>query len=684
MSVSAEQLKFIVRRLRAEPFEMELSLVTLDEKSAVGLLVMLNDVFAALDERHAEVDVRSEEPELREARWLEFLSVLAYSFPPDMERFRDELNAGDKSAVLPVIAWILENWDTCKKRAYLAPFLFRIDVPADFRGDDAVMREMARYEAAMEEFKAADAAVDAMSESPSDSSGLRARLEQLESERKRLRSKIAEMKRKTEDEEEEDGRFEELLRVTTALRLQQEDQAELMERLDVQRRELLESERRSEMMDEQLAELRRSSGPSATAEELLTALRAEVTAKRAYLQGELPEQIVSQRERATKLTAILRGPARSEEDVMELRELLEEELAAQERMQAEVEEAERRTKDDKLSWQRKQVAAMAAKLDAADVALRRAATEARDLDAELREREDEVRAMDGDSGIDRRKLADEVASMGTKYARMRTTLAALAAENMTLSRTEQLLSGRCEGLDALLEQMERNRGISGYTKTEDELVAVTAKKAKVDEDKGRTLEEIAEVVSQLNVKIKSWKHELAAPIQELRRLRAVFTEVESRYTDKKGAYEAVAAGLESEKLALEAEAVAAQEDCLREEGRYHFLNTLSSIADSHLERLEMEKRFDRGDGELLPEFPTFRALYEDRVSFLKKEADKLSDRKRDLVENENDYLEQVYMFADLRRLLNAKLKTTKAAPADIEAEAAGEVDIDGAAEIWSF
>ncbi len=52
-----------------------------------------------------------------------------------------------------------------------------------------------------------------------------------------------------------------------------------------------------------------------------------------------------------------------------------------------------------------------------------------------------------------------------------------------------------------------------------------------------------------------------------------------------------------------------QDECLREESRYHCLLHLVAIAKIKLERAEQEKRWQAGDGRMIRDFASFKDLY---------------------------------------------------------------------------
>jgi len=70
--------------LREPPFNQDLSMVALDEKTPIELLQLLTDVLTQLDDRH-KLDVRDEDEEARGKRITDFLTVLKFKVPKGKE-----------------------------------------------------------------------------------------------------------------------------------------------------------------------------------------------------------------------------------------------------------------------------------------------------------------------------------------------------------------------------------------------------------------------------------------------------------------------------------------------------------------------------------------------------------------------------------------------------------------------
>merc|ERR1712010_150743 len=132
-----------------------------------------------------------------------------------------------------------------------------------------------------------------------------------------------------------------------------------------------------------------------------------------------------------------------------------------------------------------------------------------------------------------------------------------------------------------------------------------------------------------------------------------------------------AVGLETERSRLQKEC-----ECLREESRYHYLNSLSDIADGQLERVREEAKFERGEGRLLRNFKTWRELYQNKVQQQEQLAKQLRKQQKSIKENEGPNMAQRAQFLDLQSLLALKLKLYK--------ELAGQQQKDDAANISAF
>ena len=134
----SEQLKFLVEELNKPPFERNYNLITFDALHGDQLLQITSDVMAEIDAKN-KIDIREEEPESTAIRILGMLRILKYK-PPDeiAHNFRQGLVEGHKQVIYPVLQWLLSRIPELKKRAYLAKYLVKVDLPPEVSADPDV------------------------------------------------------------------------------------------------------------------------------------------------------------------------------------------------------------------------------------------------------------------------------------------------------------------------------------------------------------------------------------------------------------------------------------------------------------------------------------------------------------------------------------------------------------------
>ena len=134
----SEQLKFLVDELNKPPYDHNYNLISFDALHGDQLLQILSDVLAEIDAKH-KIDIREEEPENTAIRILGMLRILKYK-PPDeiSHNFRQGLVEGQKQVIYPVLEWLLSRITDLKKRAYLAKYLVKVDLPPEVAADPDV------------------------------------------------------------------------------------------------------------------------------------------------------------------------------------------------------------------------------------------------------------------------------------------------------------------------------------------------------------------------------------------------------------------------------------------------------------------------------------------------------------------------------------------------------------------
>uniref|UniRef100_A0A8D0H6H4 Uncharacterized protein n=1 Tax=Sphenodon punctatus TaxID=8508 RepID=A0A8D0H6H4_SPHPU len=97
-------------------------------------------------------------------------------------------------------------------------------------------------------------------------------------------------------------------------------------------------------------------------------------------------------------------------------------------------------------------------------------------------------------------------------------------------------------------------------------------------------------VKKLNGLVAEKKSSLAPIIKELRQLRQKCQELTQECEVKKTQYDGCAAGLESNRSALEQEVKGLREECIQEESHYHYTNCMKKILAVQLQRAKDEMK----------------------------------------------------------------------------------------------
>jgi intraflagellar transport protein 81 len=134
-------------------------------------------------------------------------------------------------------------------------------------------------------------------------------------------------------------------------------------------------------------------------------------------------------------------------------------------------------------------------------------------------------------------------------------------------------------------------------------------------------------------------------------------DLESEYNERKNHYDKIAVQLDFEKQTLDKECDEFQEECLREESRFHYLNALISTSRIKLERAEAEKKYQSGHDQLMRDFRSYQDLYSHKLTQQDQLTKQLRRRQKELKESSEAMTNQKSNFLALQALMNAKLNS---------------------------
>ncbi|KAJ3020677.1 Intraflagellar transport protein 81 [Thoreauomyces humboldtii] len=679
MSTTQPDLKLISSILAAPPFSRSYSAIQLhDEVPVLQLMQLISDAMAFIDEAnpqspHKKVDMRNEDPEESVLRVAVFLQLLKWKDAGDMDVLCQKLMEGDRSTILRVLQFLLKDLNLHKKRAYLAPFLAAVDVPAEFGHDEITADLMRQVEELQNQFKETHKTVDGSRGSGNNAALLKKEIQQLEDEKQQVQSKINKIRRRVE----EIPQHESWLEAAKNLRLEQHNEAQIAERIKEQKHQTLQAENRYTAVLQELKDAKSaiaSGGPEA-----LYAKMEEDNKMNRYLALEnLPKactghglcryyaQIEEAQQHIRQLKKVLGEPALSPKELTELEakiNSLNESIAklAEDRL------AKTTKGDDKLALFRQQAAIILRKKEGTTVRLTSANEEVAALQAEL-EKKKEASAAQGakmPKGEEFKRYVAELRTKSTFYKQKKAELSAITAEFGILQRSEEILENRQHGMEESLTALEKRHGVSGFHVAQETLEKVSERKAEVDEAKGRTLEEISAIITKLTNNINEKKNHLSPVIQELRTLRQQLQELETEYGEKKRTYDATMAGLESEALQIEQEVKAYRQDIHNDQSRYHYLNMQIGLADVAHDRVMQEMKSYIGGDEALEQqqkargFKTYRELYNKRIAEQEILGKGLREMQKDAKVKHEPNVKQLALFHDVRKLLALKAAQNK-------------------------
>jgi intraflagellar transport protein 81 len=95
---------------------------------------------------------------------------------------------------------------------------------------------------------------------------------------------------------------------------------------------------------------------------------------------------------------------------------------------------------------------------------------------------------------DFKQYAANLRGKNAQYKQMKKVLSEIKAEVTVLARTEQILKSRAENLDEFMRDLEKKKGVSGYTNVQDQLQGMAQANQILNNKKEETLQEITQVV----------------------------------------------------------------------------------------------------------------------------------------------------------------------------------------------
>lgn len=268
---------------------------------------------------------------------------------------------------------------------------------------------------------------------------------------------------------------------------------------------------------------------------------------------------------------------------------------------------------------------------------------------------------------DFKQYAVSLRGKNQKFKKMKKELEEVRSELNVLMRTEEILKSRATDLDGFMDNLAKEKGISGFDEVEENQVRLAMEKQKYDQVKEKTLEELTDIVGSIETQLKEKKAKLAPQIKQLRAYRSKYSEMEVTYNEKKKTYDNTVMNLESEKSRLNEEIDKKWTDYKTEETKYHYMNIQSKIYDAMLKKLKEESNYlKKPDARLSDDLKSFNELYQTKVQQEEEMIMDLKKHQRYVKENYENNAVQVDLFANLFKILSVKEATIGQIGGDVE------------------
>nr|XP_020454831.1 intraflagellar transport protein 81 homolog isoform X1 [Monopterus albus] len=592
-------------------------------------------------------------PEQTVKRMCALLGLLKYKPPgslSDVSNFRQGLVTGSKPVVHPILHWLLQRVPELKKRAYLAHFLVKLEVPAEFLQDDVISDTSHQYEELVEGFKTYHKECEQLRNSGFSTAEIRRDISAMEEEKYQLIKSVERLKKRVESL----SNHERMLEQARQLRVEKEREESLTHQKQEQKNQLFQAEQRLQRSQQQLKDLRQAAA-DASPESLIRRLEEEIKINSYMVSEKLPKELEGMRRTVQYLQEVASEPAMGQTNLEDLEDKIKD-VDSQINQLIEKKMMRNDPMDDKLTLYRQQASIIIRRKESKAQELQEAREELAGAERDLRQRNSQAQASNGEGviqGDELKRLVVKLRGKGTMYKKKRQEIAELKAEYGVLQRTEEILKQRHELVQDKLQTVEAEKGISGYSDTQEELEKVSAIKSELDEKKGRTLDDMSEMVKKLNSMIVEKKSALAPVIKELRSLRQRCQELSHVYEEKKVQYESCAAGLESNRSKLEQGVKALREETAQDENRYHYINSMSEIFEMQIQRAAEEmKAYVSSDPQ--EKKKAIREVYMKNILEQELLGKKLREKQKMVRESHSENMEQMKMWRDLEQLMECK------------------------------
>ncbi|KHN72838.1 Intraflagellar transport protein 81 -like protein [Toxocara canis] len=486
--MTAEALKTIVDGLNAEPFNMNLNLISFDSMSSGRLIQVLSDVIGWI-ENDETIDIREEAPDQTALRIFNSLRILKYRPPNDIEQLDKKLTTKKKKKTS------LPKQASCQKidRRFrsLKQGTKRLSLRASFKRNkliDTMEMFLSLKKNSLTStcfYREIHSQVIETRKDTLLAEDIRNDLKTMDHEKEQLNRRIEKIERKLRTV----ANVEHYMELAAKCRAENEKQEKIALHRQEQRNALVHNEQRLQRLNATLKEII-AAADNTDPTEAMNRLKEEVETTRYMVEEKLPKEIEAKRAIVAELSKVADMPAIDKNDIAEIQQKID---ATNKEIVEMISERDKRDEaTDKLSIYRHQATAIARKKAALAEKLQELRTELQNIESMVEVKKKELREKSGGEDV--------------------------------ITSVQEMNGGRVIEWNSS-KQYERPK---------------TAKPSSDD------VNELRQMVKELNTKLEQKRTIVGELTEDSNRLSAEFAELNERYGIKKRNYEMAAASLENE------------------------------------------------------------------------------------------------------------------------------------------
>ena len=599
------------------------------------------------------------------------------------------------TTLYPVLLYLLSHYESLKKRAYLATYLTAPALPADMMGDATLLSLLHSIQQQQAAFTQLHKETDSIRASALHATALRKEVDQLEAEREQLKTKMKRLAARVESEEQNSGSsaqaggFQSTLKYTNLLRVEQEEEARVVQQREEQKLRVDDLKQQLKQRAKQYDDMCRYHGVSKDSSNRTTApvnplqlfsrLKAELQEEEEQVNRTLEVERADKEKTLKHLTkqsgwsggghadggsagaggALNRVDEFSVDEVEDIERSFSDATGRLKQLE-DSKQAMVGGNESQLGFLYDRLAAIHKKRDKLDARLKdmegevdEARSERDKTQAEL-DKLSQSRDNNERDGIPRnsrelKKYMEMLSNKTAEYKKLKLALDVQYAEQNVLTHTFHTLQTRCSNQTELNSNLEKLKGIDGYSNNESRITELAIKGQQLDEAKSENLEEISALVERIEAEIKAKKNVLAPSIKELRQVRGQYENMENEYNNLKGTHEKIGLRYSSERLKLEGEVREKETEKMLEERKKYQCEVEEKLLNIRQDILK-----DKSGGKLLVEYEN---SIEKEMGILNKKSRSLQREKRSMLDNGNRFVNQRNLFKNLEFLLVAREKS---------------------------